>query len=623
MNGVKIVAKQQGKRPAGKGTGSQPITRHPLFPAIVALWFGALFGLGSLAIRPALLEAFVLKFHIDLLVPAAAPPLGVTARILFSMALAVVGGCIGAIVSRSLTRPKAEPRERKRTASAAAARDEVRRYAAYVSADPDPYGLQQEEAEQPVPAGRRRALAIDEDYGPVYHHEMAPLPGGAPQILDVTDFDFVQAQDAAEAAAAAAPAGALDLSGFLSSEEQTTARDGGEKGLSMNGDFSAVDGMARRGFDAPAQPAVEQPAFAQPAFAQPVFEQPVFEQPAPAAPAFAPPAQQFAAAPAWEAPVQDEAEFAPPPAYVPPLGVAPAEPLDLGQPLDLGAPEAAAPVAAASPAAFIAPTGEVAERIASAALEMLSQVELIERLALSLQRRRAAEAQPVVAAPAPAPAPAFAEPAPFAAPQLAPFAAPQPAAFAAPQPEMPAAMRPVSLDIHEAEDDDFSSLLPPRQFAMPVAESVTPAPVAAAPAASEDEEDLLADGYSSLLGLSRPAPRAEFVRVDEPEDHAGAIEPVVVFPGQALRAAVHAAMPASMATPPVPPVMPSVPVAAVAAPAEGADPARRFDGPATANPAAPAAAPASYAPVPAHDREEAERALRTALSTLQRMSATG
>ena len=60
--------------------GKAPISRHPLFPAVVALWFGALFGLGSMAIRPGLIEDMVLAAGIDTLVPAAAPPLGMTAR---------------------------------------------------------------------------------------------------------------------------------------------------------------------------------------------------------------------------------------------------------------------------------------------------------------------------------------------------------------------------------------------------------------------------------------------------------------------------------------------------------------------------------------------------------------
>lgn len=51
----------------------KPISSHPLFPAVVALWFGALFGLGSLAIRPTLIESLVLKIGIDLVIPPQPP----------------------------------------------------------------------------------------------------------------------------------------------------------------------------------------------------------------------------------------------------------------------------------------------------------------------------------------------------------------------------------------------------------------------------------------------------------------------------------------------------------------------------------------------------------------------
>ena len=90
-----------------KPTKGKPISSHPLFPAVVALWFGALFGLGSLAIRPTLIEGLVLKTGLDLVVPAAAPPLGVTARILIALIMASLGAAIGAALAVRATRPKA------------------------------------------------------------------------------------------------------------------------------------------------------------------------------------------------------------------------------------------------------------------------------------------------------------------------------------------------------------------------------------------------------------------------------------------------------------------------------------------------------------------------------------
>lgn len=85
---------------------SRPISRHPLFPAIVALWFGALLALGSLALRTSLVENLVLATRIDSLVPAAAPPLGLTARLLLALALGLAGGAIGWVLARRMAAPK-------------------------------------------------------------------------------------------------------------------------------------------------------------------------------------------------------------------------------------------------------------------------------------------------------------------------------------------------------------------------------------------------------------------------------------------------------------------------------------------------------------------------------------
>src|SRR5215210_2327873 len=117
QRGFRTVAKQP-RNPRA----STPVTRHPLFPGIVALWFGALFGLGSLAIRPGLIESAVLAIGLDTIVPAAAPPLGITARILIALTLAALGGLLGATVARRI----AQPRPPKADGSAALERMRVR-----------------------------------------------------------------------------------------------------------------------------------------------------------------------------------------------------------------------------------------------------------------------------------------------------------------------------------------------------------------------------------------------------------------------------------------------------------------------------------------------------------------
>ncbi|WP_421850036.1 hypothetical protein [Novosphingobium sp.] len=89
-----------------------PITTHRLFPAFAALWFAALFGLGSLAIPGSALGALVLKTGLPALVPAAAPPLGFTAHLLLAFLLAGFGAGLGlALALRLRPRGTAEARQ--------------------------------------------------------------------------------------------------------------------------------------------------------------------------------------------------------------------------------------------------------------------------------------------------------------------------------------------------------------------------------------------------------------------------------------------------------------------------------------------------------------------------------
>lgn len=91
-------------------TGSKPsISRHPLFPGIVALWFAALFGLGGLTLPPMLLESLVLAGHIDHLVPAAAPPLGEKAQLLLALLIGLAGAIAGWVLAKRMARRKPRP----------------------------------------------------------------------------------------------------------------------------------------------------------------------------------------------------------------------------------------------------------------------------------------------------------------------------------------------------------------------------------------------------------------------------------------------------------------------------------------------------------------------------------
>jgi len=79
-----------------------PVTAHPWFAAIVALWFAALLGLSSLVLAPAMVERIVAASRIDTFIAAAAPPLGQTARLLMALGFAGVGGVLGLILGRMI-----------------------------------------------------------------------------------------------------------------------------------------------------------------------------------------------------------------------------------------------------------------------------------------------------------------------------------------------------------------------------------------------------------------------------------------------------------------------------------------------------------------------------------------
>ena len=83
-----------------------PITAHPAFPGIVALWFAVLLGAGSLVVPVALWERIVTMLGVDGLVAAAAPPLGIMARAIIALALAVLGALAGLAIARRMAPPR-------------------------------------------------------------------------------------------------------------------------------------------------------------------------------------------------------------------------------------------------------------------------------------------------------------------------------------------------------------------------------------------------------------------------------------------------------------------------------------------------------------------------------------
>ncbi|MBT0668751.1 hypothetical protein HT136_10275 [Novosphingobium profundi] len=667
--------------------GKQPITQHPFFPAIVALWCGALAGLCSIALRPALIEQAILATGLDTLVPMAAPPLGATFRILLALGMTGLGILVGGLLARRIVAPRPLARERRRTADALA----EEQVAQPESAEPAPV---------PAPArqagGRRRALANMEleaasaqeaatalesapEAAEPADEDLAPIPAApdAPRaetpmreetsagILDVRAFDLDTYLEPAD------PAPLAPVQGFADESAEQHAEDDAELALPafLSPASSSPASLPNTETDepAPALPAEAQ-VFRMPARDEAIAERPVptgagqrlFEaysqaiaertsasSPASGMPASfasalrggetAAPAPGFSLLPRdgeseGESPVSPEpvVTFSPTPAPVTPPTPAVAGP---------GAPAADAPHAgevipfsateAGRTAARVSPSA--AERLAASELDELSQLELLERLALAMRRRREESERGLMAqasVPAPEAADALEQPAidavtpqpaqdnvfedvvsEVAAAEIAPdeletaFEAPAPRPFDAPGAGLavPAGLRPVD---PEALDDEIEALpgyIPPRHirapqppFAMPIAASAVPEPVTDETGdGDEDEESVLEQGYSSLLDLSRPHGEAQgFVRIEEPESE-GEPEPVVIFPGEEGRNAAPFARrfeePRGDISQPV------------AFPRQSGS-ERLFDAPRT------------------QDAEETEKALRTALATLQRMS---
>ena len=682
-----ILSEATRKKPGGK----PPISRHPLFPVTVALWFGALFGLGSMAIRPSLIEQAVLAIGLPAIIPAAEPPLGATTQLLLALTMAGMGGVLGALLARRLGRPKAPKRQRRRDRAAVASG----------AREADGFGRRGadeiDEAETgPNSFSRRRQLAIEEDASRADYHDYAPLPGGSPQILDVTEFDLDGFEaDRPEPVQEFQPEEVeyrsderQDGLGTLASEEleaPESAQIFAASAPDADSSFATVHGDAVERDETDDQPGENDCASE---LADPVED--LSDDP------FAgEPAQIFGYSPNFardgdgeetEADVEtsqgaefdwsgedlegDCAEalpFAAP--AIQPIFARPADEFLAASDDVTDGPGDEAPSCADAQAAIASAPDETGRprlatsRIMAASLGELSPAELLERLAMTLERTRNCQAD-AVAAPLDA---AQVEPetsagddvfdrdAPrFAAPGVAAGAFQAPVEDAAsagaeeetaqeypghrlvqpPVPIIPAGLRPIAFD-EDCDADLLPSVVPPRQFSMarqvddieeePKAQAFEPecreqpfltpdeaaatadAEADADAAEDSDEERDLEAGYSSLLSLSR-SDRQQFLRIEDPEDGEGEVKPFVVFPGErtAHQGPFARPVPGSSAQP-------------EAASGEGAVPEhlregeeRRFDQP--GDPGEGRTTGGSQ------DPEETERSLKAALATLQRMS---
>lgn len=165
---------------AGIGAALRTLSAHGLFPAVAAGWSAALFGLSSLAVSAEVFGAIVVRLGLPTILPAAAPPLGMTARLLLALLLALAGGVAGLVVALGLRRragsgraPSVRPAARARTAQTAGAGTGT----GTASAAGEPaVRLRRRDAHPDAPA--RRPLVLTDDLLPLVE-EAAPVPGTA------------------------------------------------------------------------------------------------------------------------------------------------------------------------------------------------------------------------------------------------------------------------------------------------------------------------------------------------------------------------------------------------------------------------------------------------------------
>nr|WP_166178366.1 hypothetical protein [Altererythrobacter segetis] len=523
-----------------------PISTHPAFPAIAALWFAALLGIGSLVLPVALIERFVSVTGLAAVLSAAAPPLGFTARAGIALAGAIVGALVGLVLARKVAEAHASvPGTRSfkfedaRQCRPILAHDEL-----------GEEGLGSEAAVGQ--ANKRRTLAIVEEDLRSTYLQAVPLPGLS--VDEPAAFaPPAEAPPPAEQSDAAEP---LELAPFADPEDGDEDEDDGPPEMAAN---AALDALRSR-IHVPVESLSDED--------QPMTDRPDADSPAP-----------FGQAPD----AADPLPFAPPS-----LRRAEAAAFDGGE-IDAELAEPSVPHLA-----IIEDAGEP-ESSDDRPLAELGLVQLAARLGASIARRKALQAsrQPTLTAAIPPLAGAEdfeAAEADEAARAIADFfghgksadVSPAQAELAAPAaPAIPVPLQAWTLDSDDETEDERIAA----SFSLPLTKAA--APELAGDERSADMDELGEETeYSSLLAMKNPFTRQEeFVRVEEPVTESAVVEPTVTFPSLA--------------------------------PAEASGLAPRpFDPPRNAAKTAASVG----APLPSRDPGDAERNLRAALATLQRMS---
>ncbi|NOW45628.1 hypothetical protein FHW96_001783 [Novosphingobium sp. SG751A] len=346
------------------GQGWQGITQHPLFATVVPVWLAATFALSTLAVRGELIERIVLSAQLDLILPMATPPLGTTARLLLAVAFGLVGALLGWAAVRMLA---------PRKAFSQTAWQQARR----------------EKAQDSAPLRRRSA-----DSHPDFP---ARQPIQAHAELGAHGFDNEPSEQAAAETTASGPQMAETASGPSYAPPPPVA----ETWQVLHdvppppppAEEPSWDWKPQQAVVEVEQAAIEAQKKAAPTKVEPVAEAPVIQ-----------PFRFFKIDPSPVEPVTEsitafDAPMPPPVAERAPVEMAVLEMVGAGvatleaDPI-VAEPIAAAPVTPPAPktcAGFPSLTLEgpsAAEHIASASLDSLSHVELLERLARALQRHQ-------------------------------------------------------------------------------------------------------------------------------------------------------------------------------------------------------------------------------------------
>jgi hypothetical protein len=153
---------------AGQKAIRPPITANPAFPWIVALWFAALLGVGSLILPVALLERASTATGLASVLPMAAPPLGFTAQSLVALVGTLAGGMFGFLLARKIAATTAGTTGKDNSRKVLSAPEDIGEF----GIDGDDH----DDLPAPPSTGRRRALAIEPEDGPSDFLKVAPLP---------------------------------------------------------------------------------------------------------------------------------------------------------------------------------------------------------------------------------------------------------------------------------------------------------------------------------------------------------------------------------------------------------------------------------------------------------------